>query len=189
MIALGNESTFLVHQKAFENQDKVLTQIKNMYTLLSRQTLNLIQINDSELSLEEAVKTYFFNGQLLSYTNKKMALLLPSQCEKSDQVQAVINTLLRSDNPIESVHYIELQQSMQNGGGPACLRLRVQLSLEELSVINQTYRLTDKKIKALEEWVKSSYPDTLTIEQLSDPKQLEVYQSIDERCLDVLKSF
>ena len=188
VIALGNESTFLVHQKAFENQEKVLIQIQNMYKTLNHQTPHIIEIKEEDLSLEEAVKTYFFNGQLLSHTNKTMSLLCPSQCEHSDQVQGVIKSILNADNPIESVHYINLQQSMQNGGGPACLRLRVQLTTEELSVIDQTYLLTESKIKALEEWVKDTYPTELTLDTLIDPNQLELYQTIDQRCFDVLKS-
>ena len=80
------------------------------------------------ISIQEAVDSYLFNSQLLS-TPSGMTLIAASECEHHPKIKACIDGLLDDKaNPINAVHYLNLRQSMHNGGGPACLRLRIPMN-------------------------------------------------------------
>ncbi len=49
---------------------------------------------------------------------------------------AIRNKLVAEDNPISAMQVLDLRESMANGGGPACLRLRVVLTEEERRAVN-----------------------------------------------------
>ena len=86
-----------------------------------------------------------------------------------------------SANPINQIHYVDLRESMKNGGGPACLRLRVVLTEEELGGVHQGILLTPDLLGELERWVEHHYRDRLSPHDLSDKSLLdEVYTALDE---------
>jgi len=85
-----------------------------------------------------------------------------------------------SDNPIHEVHYFNLRESMRNGGGPACLRLRVVLTEHEVRGCHQGVFLTESLYMQLREWVRKHYRDRLTPEDLADPQlALEVREALE----------
>ena len=61
---------------------------------------------------------------------------------------------------------------MRNGGGPACLRLRVVLTERELSAMHQGVLLTDQLSERLVKWVHTHYRDRLAPDDLKDPNLL-----------------
>lgn len=78
--------------------------------------------------MQDAVTTYLFNSQLLSRSDGSMMLVLPQECREHAGVWRYLNRLLEEDNPIDDLRVFDLRESMSNGGGPACLRLRVVLT-------------------------------------------------------------
>ena len=57
-----------------------------------------------------------FNSQLISLSDKGMVLLAPSECEESDSVRAFLERIVLDDaNPVGSVDYVDLRQSMRMG--------------------------------------------------------------------------
>jgi succinylarginine dihydrolase len=76
------------------------------------------------------VETYLFNSQLLSREDGSMVLILPQESREHAGVWRYLTTLLEQDNPISEIKVFDLRESMSNGGGPACLRLRVVLTDE-----------------------------------------------------------
>jgi len=168
VISLANESVFLVHDKAFVDQKHVLESIQKAVNF----KLNIIEIKNTEISLKEAVKTYLFNAQLVTLPNGAgMALIAPSECEASESVSGFITSLIEAkSNPISSVHYVPVKQSMQNGGGPACLRLRVPLNEHELAAMNPNYLVSDSLLDELEAWVNQHYRESLSFEDLATPE-------------------
>ncbi len=170
VIALANESVFLVHQDAFINQAEILKKLRNQADF----ELNVIEIKRNMLSLKDAVQSYLFNSQLITLPNKKMALIAPEECQTISSVQQVIEGLIADQqNPIQSVHYVPLKQSMQNGGGPACLRLRVPLTEEELACMHQGVLVTDNLLDELEVIINKYYRSQLSFEDLTDPLLVE----------------
>jgi succinylarginine dihydrolase len=59
---------------------------------------------------------------------------------------------------------------MNNGGGPACLRLRIVLTEAELAAAAPGVFMTDALYVTLVEWVKRHYRDRLAPDDLADPE-------------------
>ena len=179
VIAIGNENVFLFHQQAFYQQKKVIAKIRQYYT--GNRPLHLIEVSNDDLTVADAVNSYIFNSQLISLPSGGMALIAPSECQTIDSVERYLAALCQASNPINEVIYLDLKQSMQNGGGPACLRLRVALSQQELNAVNQNCLMTEALYKTLTNWVNKHYRDRLIEADLADPSLLvESQQALDE---------
>jgi succinylarginine dihydrolase len=99
-----------------------------------------------------------------------MALIAPLECRRSEAVKTCLDGLLADDrNPVTAVHYFDVRESMQNGGGPACLRLRVVLTPEELAAVHPHVLFDDDLHASLTAWVMAHHRDTLTPQELADP--------------------
>jgi succinylarginine dihydrolase len=75
---------------------------------------------------------------------------------------------------------------MRNGGGPACLRLRVVLSEQEAAAADQQFILDDAKISALETLVKAHYRDRILPEDLADPALMDESFAVMQALTDLL---
>ncbi|TWT29911.1 N-succinylarginine dihydrolase [Blastopirellula retiformator] len=176
VIAVGNTSVHLVHEHAFADQASVLQELNEKFG----GELTTLEISEAELPLEEAVRTYFFNSQLLS-TGETMTLVCPAECERSDAARKLIERLLAETNPIAQCEFVDVRQSMRNGGGPACLRLRVVLTDKELAAIPPAILWTPKLHQRLSDWIETHYRERLSIADLADPRLAdEVEESLDE---------
>lgn len=179
VIAVGNESIFLVHEDAFQNQREVLEALK----VKSNNRLNVIEVSHGQVSVTDAVSSYLFNSQLVTLPNQTMALIAPAECEVMTSTKRFIDHLLASpDNPISSVYYLDLKQSMRNGGGPACLRLRVVLTEQQLAAMHQGVLVNETLLDKLEECINQHYRTELQANDLDDPALIEE----SSRALDAL---
>ncbi|HWL07624.1 MAG TPA: N-succinylarginine dihydrolase, partial [Planctomicrobium sp.] len=172
VIAVGNENVLLCHEMAFLNQKESLQKIRAAMT-----GEVLIEVKQSELSLKEAVRTYLFNSQLLTVRPGEMLLLCPIECETHPQARAVLDRILAEENPIKEVRFIDVRQSMKNGGGPACLRLRVVLTEQELSRLSGNVLLTPELHQQLSDWVCKHYRESLTSSDLADSQLIHEVQT------------
>ncbi len=171
VISVGNESVFFFHEKCFA-QPESIQEIQEKWGALHGSALNLIRVPEKEVSLQDAVQSYLFNSQLVTLPSKKMALIAPQECESTRSVRVYLEKLVQSGSPIEQVHYPQLRQSMQNGGGPACLRSRVVLSVAQIKACAPGVFLDVAKIATLENWVEKHYRDRLQASDLADPHLL-----------------
>ncbi|WP_462151096.1 N-succinylarginine dihydrolase [Pseudoalteromonas xiamenensis] len=179
VIAIGNENVFLFHEQAFYQQRQVIEDIGRKYQ--GSRPLHLIEVSSDDISVDAAVKSYLFNSQLVSLPNGGMAIVAPSECQTIDGVERYLASLCKASNPIEEVIYLDLKQSMQNGGGPACLRLRVALSSEELNAVNSQCLLNESRYQTLAAWINKHYRDRLAESDLADPNLLlESQSALDE---------
>lgn len=166
VIATANESVLLLHEASYVNQQAVITELQEKCDF----PVHIIEISAKQLSVREAVASYLFNSQLLTLPNHTMALVAPIECQQSKAIQTVINELLANPQiPINQVHYLDLKQSMHNGGGPACLRLRILLNEAELAAMHQGIVVNDALLDALDNWVDKYYRDILHVADLIDP--------------------
>lgn len=130
--------------------------------------------------LQDVISSYLFNSQLVTLPAGGMALILPTQVEETPSTKAFVDEVLAGNNPIEQAHYLDLRQSMANGGGPACLRLRVVLNPAQQRAVHSGVIMSEAKISALENWVKAYYRDRLTFEDLGDAAFLnETREALD----------
>lgn len=179
VIAVANESVLFLHEEAFLEQDRILKELQAKADF----PIQFIELSSKRLPLAEAVDTYLFNSQLISLTDHSgMALIAPIECCENSVVKQLIDELISDHSiPITKVHYLDLKQSMRNGGGPACLRLRIPLSTEELNAMHQGILISEPLLEKLDAWVKRHYRDELRAEDLTDPLLVdEVLSSLDE---------
>lgn len=171
LLSVGNLNLFLVHEFAFLRQQEVLESLGKKIAQYCDTELKVIQIAEKDLPMRKAIQTYFFNSQIVSLPDGSMAVIAPIECSENPASKKCFQTLLDdNDNPISAVHYIDLRQSMKNGGGPACLRLRVILNEEELKEVLPTVFLNDALYERLVGFVNLHYPDKLTEAQLGSPE-------------------
>jgi succinylarginine dihydrolase len=179
VISVGNENILLIHELAYVNQKQILAELKSKIHF----DLNIFEVKNSELPIADAVSTYLFNSQIISLPNHQgMLLVAPSECEQNDHVRELVQSWIGdSDCPLTQVVFLDLKQSMRNGGGPACLRLRVPLSEAGLKAINPGFLINEHKLMELESWVKKHYRDKLHLSDLCDPQLInEVNTALSE---------
>ncbi len=182
VIAVGNLNVFLYHTEAFLNTEELVKEIRAKAEQFCDMQMIFVPITSEMLPLKAAVDSYLFNSQLLSLPDGSMMLAAPTECQDGGQVELTIHGCLNaSENPIKEVHYFNLRESMRNGGGPACLRLRVVLNERELSAMHQGVLMSDRLYDRLKEWIQKHYRDQLQPGDLADPKLLtEVQHALDE---------
>lgn len=170
VIALANENVLLLHEEAFLDCG-VLREAAHRHV---GSGLQVHTIKRNTVGLDEAVRSYFFNGQLVTLpAGGGMALVLPEHCRESEGVQLALEEIQASDTPLARIEYVDLLQSMRNGGGPGCLRLRVLLDKPELRSMHQGVLATEAKLDALSSWVTAHYRDRLHARDLADPALLQ----------------
>jgi succinylarginine dihydrolase len=175
--SVGNKNVFLYHERAFTNTEATLHSLKKKLPELIS-----IKIPADSVSLKNAVASYLFNSQLVSIDEQTMVLIAPTECSLIPSVQACLEEILHDNsNPIKKVIHMNLRESMQNGGGPACLRLRVVLSQAELKAAHQGMLLDELLYDKLKAWIIKNYRDRLMPKDLTDPLLLmETREALDE---------
>jgi len=193
VIAVSNEHVLLVHEKAYEGGYKDLDRISQAYHMLHPYTDPLIiVISEDELSVEEAVHTYFFNSQIVTRPDGGMTLIAPAEVGLLyEGIAAKLMDRIRRDpdSPIDDICTIDLRQSMQNGGGPACLRLRVAMGQAQLDVMGRSVNVMagDAQLSALEEVITRHYPDQLTAQDLGNPELYRCSRVVLAEFSEILK--
>lgn len=171
VVCVSNGPVLFFHEQAFAD----VAELENALTAKAEAlgfTPQFIMAEACEVPLEDVISSYIFNSQLVTLANDEMALILPSQVEETPSTKGFVDGVLAGDNPIAQAHYLDLRQSMANGGGPACLRLRVVLTETQRAAVHQGVVMTSAKIDALENWVKTHYRDRVSLEDLGDAKFL-----------------
>jgi len=180
VIAVGNGEVLFYHEDAFLDTERVLAELKDK---LAKRGGNFkaICVPRAQVSVEDAVRSYLFNSQLLSRDDGSMLLIVPEECRNNERVWAYLNSLTSQSGAISEVRVFDLKQSMQNGGGPACLRLRVALNETELAAVNPGVIMTAPLYDTLTQWVDRHYRDRLVESDLADPQLLvECRTALDE---------
>lgn len=172
--AVGNEGLFVYHEEAFVDGPALMEELAARFSAICGGQLQCRCVPAEQVSLEEAVATYLFNSQLVTLSAGGMLLLAPQECRESSAVRSVIEAWIEDGgNPIAEVAYVDLRESMRNGGGPACLRLRVALSREERDALRGRVILTPDLADDLESWIRRHYRETLSPADLADPRLIE----------------
>lgn len=180
VISVGNGEVLFYHEDAFLETEKVLAELDSK---LGRRggRFQAVPVPRSAVGVEDAVRSYLFNSQLLSRDDGSMLLIVPEECRGNANVWNYLNELTSGQGPIREVKVFDLKQSMQNGGGPACLRLRVALKEDELAAVNPGVIMTPALYATLTAWVEKHYRDRLSESDLADPQLLvECRTALDE---------
>ncbi|MEM7806718.1 MAG: N-succinylarginine dihydrolase [Planctomycetota bacterium] len=195
VISVANQNVLLVHERAWQNHPgdvagmldpavpSSVAYVHNHCISGGAGELYVVLLNEQELRLADAVRSYLFNSQLVTLPTGDMALIYPAECDEVPAAKAAIERILREDNPVTQAIRVDVRQSMKNGGGPACLRLRVVLSDEERAAVRGNVFWTPELHETLVDWVNRHYRDHLTPAALAD---VRLYHE-SEAALDELR--
>ena len=181
VVCVGHRHVLFYHQAAFDGDE-----LPMRFSQKLGEGFVPICVSEGEVALKDCVSSYLFNSQLVDLIEDgqfsgALRLIAPIECHDAPSVRAYIDRLIASGGPIKAVTYVDVRQSMRNGGGPACLRLRVGLNETQMGAFNQAVRFTPALHAALKAVIESHYRDRLHADDLADPQLLhESRVALDE---------
>ena len=186
VVCVGAVDTLFFHEAAFEDTAGTLASLRRAAEGLFE--LKPVMVPASEVSLEDAIRSYLFNSQLLVMPGEdRLVLVAPTEVQDTESTRAYCDRLVSGNGPIGRVEYVDVRQSMRNGGGPACLRLRVVMTDAELAACHQGVLLNEARIDALQAVIRSTYRDRLVPDDLVDPTFADECRLAREALLAVLE--
>jgi succinylarginine dihydrolase len=178
VVAVANERVLFTHELAFADPEGTYAAIR-----AALPEAEIVVVPASAVSLEDAIRSYLFNAQLLTLPGGEMALVIPSEAWEHPRVRAWLDTMLAGNGPIRRVLPVDVRQSMANGGGPACLRLRV---VADPATVDPRFLLDSAKADRIEAVIASHWPEAITPDQLGDSALAAQVIAARSALLDVL---
>jgi len=161
VVAVANGHVLFAHEQAFADRDGFVAELGRRFP-----ALELVEVPASAVSLADAVATYLFNAQLVTLPEGGMALILPAEARDHPDVWAWLSEMVARNGPIRRLVPVDVRQSMRNGGGPACLRLRV---VADPATIDPRFLVDDGKLDRIAGVIESHWPETIAPDGLGDP--------------------
>jgi succinylarginine dihydrolase len=166
VMAVGSGRFLMLHELAFVDDARLTDDLRR----LLGDDLFVVRATSAELSPESTVAAYPFNSQVVDLPDGTMAIVAPEDSRDDPQARAFLERVVAAGGPVRGLHYVGVRQSMQNGGGPACLRIRVPLSDDEARALSGNVVLGDGLFDALSKWIARHYRDRLAPGDLADPQ-------------------
>jgi succinylarginine dihydrolase len=149
------------HEKAFADRDSLIGQCERLVP-----GFEFVEVADSEVPLADAIRSYLFNAQLVTPADGATTLVAPTECRETPSVWRWIERHIAGNGPIRRVEIVDVRQSMANGGGPACLRLRV---VADPATVDTRFLVDDAKLDRMAEIVRRHWPAEIANDDLQEP--------------------
>jgi succinylarginine dihydrolase len=162
VVAVANERVLFAHERAFADKQPLIDWCAEKVP-----DFDFVEVAESEVPLADAVRSYLFNAQLVTPPDGQTTLIAPTEAYETPSVKAWIDRHLAGNGAIRRVEYVDVRQSMANGGGPACLRLRVQCDPAD---VDPRFLLDEAKVDRLEQVVARHWPERIEPGAIQDPR-------------------
>lgn len=172
VVAVANETVLMAHAEAFDDP-------AGLFAAIEARIPGVRFIEIADIDLEDAVSTYLFNSQIVTLPDGEMALILPAEVRENREVWDALHRALARSGAIARVEVVDVRESMRNGGGPACLRLRVPASAAARAAIHPGYLLTPTRWDELRALVERWWPESVAPNDLLEPDLWEIAREID----------
>jgi succinylarginine dihydrolase len=170
VVAVANENVLLAHEKAFEDRPAFYAGLRRLLP-----GVEIVEVPDSAVSLDDAIRSYLFNAQLVTMPGGVgMALILPEEARETPNVWAWLGEMVAGDGPVRRLLVVDVRQSMANGGGPACLRLRV---VADPATVDLRFLVDEAKLDRIAAVIEARWPDSIAPDDLLDPS---LWQRIED---------
>ena len=162
VVAVANENVLFAHEKAFEDRPSFYAELHRLLP-----EAEIVEVPDAAVSLDDAIKSYLFNAQLVTLPGDGgMALILPEETRETPGVWSWLQDMVAGNGPIRRLFVVDVRQSMANGGGPACLRLRV---LADPAHVDPRFLVDDAKLDRIAAAIDAHWPERIAPDDLLDP--------------------
>ena len=178
VVAVADGLTLFAHEQAFADSQGFYAQLR---TLLPE--VQIVEVPASAVPLGDAIASYLFNAQLVTLPEGGQALILPTEARETPRVWTWLETMVAGNGPIRRLELVDVRQSMANGGGPACLRLRV---VADPAAVDPRFLVDNAKLDRIAKVVEAHWPETIAPEQLGDPGLWMQIEGARAALLDVL---
>jgi succinylarginine dihydrolase len=165
VVAVGNENVLLLHELAFVDHEALLAALRQLFG----DAVAVYVASEAQLPVAAAVAAYPFNSQVLTLPDGTMTILAPEESREEARARDFLEGVAASGGQVQSVRYLDLRDSMENGGGPACLRQRIVLTPAERAAARARVFWDEALGKELEAWIGRHYRDRVTGDDLRDP--------------------
>ncbi|MBZ5508294.1 MAG: N-succinylarginine dihydrolase [Acidobacteriia bacterium] len=182
VICMSAGMTLIVHEQAVRGWPQFRRELQRRTAVLNLGGLNVIELLDKEISVKECVRTYFFNSQLVQLPNHKLLMICPAGCQRSKQAVVAMRKVQSTLGSALNTEFIDLSESLANGGGPACLRLRMRVTDKQLQAVSErAFIASIELLDRLEATVDRRYREALTLAEFRDPVfAQECLRTLDE---------
>ncbi len=178
VVAVANENVLFAHEKAFEDRAELYTALRRLVP-----EVEIVEVPASAVSLADAIKSYLFNAQLVTLPEGGMGLILPEEARETPSVWKYLEEVVAGNGPIRELFVVDVRQSMANGGGPACLRLRV---VADPAAVDPRFIADEEKLDLISEVVAEQWPERIAPEDLLNPQLWEQIEEARELLLERL---
>ncbi len=179
VVAVANRRILFAHEQAFAERDRVIGECERLFP-----QLELVEVPDSEVPLADAVASYLFNAQLVSPPGGETTLIVPDECRDTPSVWNWLQRHVAGNGPIRKVEVVDVRQSMANGGGPACLRLRV---VADPASVDPRFLVDESKLDRIAAVVEAHWPVEVHSSDLQDPSLVRAVEAARTALLDALQ--
>lgn len=160
VVAVANERVLFAHEQAFEDRDGFLADLTARFP-----SLEYVEVPAAEVGLEDAIRSYLFNAQLVTPPDGRTTLIVPEEARETPAVWNWLQRHLAGNGAIRRVEVVDVRQSMANGGGPACLRLRV---VADPATVDGRFLVDERKLDRLAELIEREWPESIHADELAD---------------------
>jgi len=161
VVAVANERVLFAHEQAFADKGALIGALS-----ATVEGFEYVEVASGEVPLEDAIRSYLFNAQLVTTPDGKPTLIIPMEARETPSVWSWIERHIAGNGPIRKVEVVDVRQSMANGGGPACLRLRV---VADPATVDARFIANEAKLDAMADIVRRHWPEQIHHDDLQSP--------------------
>jgi succinylarginine dihydrolase len=178
VVAVANERVLFAHELAFADKEPLIAALETLVP-----GFEFVEVAAAEVPLADAVSSYLFNAQLVTPPDGEPTLIVPIEAQETPTVWRWIERHIAGNGPIRRVQVVNVRQSMANGGGPACLRLRVVADPE---TVDPRFLVDAAKLDLIAEVIGQHWPEQIHHSELQQPKLIAAIEAARAALLEVL---
>ena len=161
VVAVADGRILLAHEQAFADKDRLYADLRRLMP-----EVEIMEVPAARVSLADAIASYMFNAQLVTPPDGTSTLILPTEARDTPPVRAWLEERIAGNGPIRRLEWVDVRESMANGGGPACLRLRV---VADPGAVDPRFLVDVGKLDSIAAIVECHWPETIAPDGLASP--------------------
>jgi succinylarginine dihydrolase len=179
VVAVANGRVLFAHEHAFADKDRFYAELRERLP-----EVEIVEVPASRVSLGDAVSSYLFNAQLVTLPDATMALVLPGEARDNPRVWDWLQEHVAGNGPIRRLEVVDVRESMANGGGPACLRLRV---VADPATIDPRFLVDEARLDRIAAVVEQHWPEAIDAHAIADPALIGAIERAHAALLETLE--